>query len=101
MLQSPAAQTLSMDTMFSTNVSFGQVSIDGNLLGLGKWTDLQHNLASVQQNINLVGPMSFGNAFRVDELVVRDAINGIRSEVFGKQWMLRETDQVCRDNIGV
>lgn len=96
MLQSSVPQTLALDTMFSSNVSFGQISVQGNLLGLGKWTDVQRNLNTIQQNIDLAGPMRFDNAFRVDELVVRDAINGISSDQFGKQWMLRETDQVCR-----
>lgn len=99
MLQSPVSQTLKMDAIFSSNVSFGQIHVRGNLLGLGTWTDVQKNLNSVQQNINLKGPMSFGNAFKVNELVVRDAINGIASDQFGKLWMLRETDQVSREDI--
>lgn len=94
MLQSPVPQTLAMDAIFSSNVTIGQINIQGNLLGLGKWTDVQRSIESVQQNINLTGPMNFGNVFKVDELVVRDSINGIGSEQFGKQWLLRETDQV-------
>lgn len=87
-------QTLALDTFFSSNVTLGQLSVQGNMFGLGQWSDVQHILESVQQNINMVGPLSFANSFKVDELIVRDAINGIPSGVFGQQWLLRESDQV-------
>lgn len=96
MLQTPYSQKLAHDTIFRSNVTFGQLHVQGNLLGLGKWSDVQRSLNTVQRNITLTGPLRFGNKFKVAELVVRDTINGVASDRFGKQWLLRETDQVGR-----
>lgn len=88
------AQTIEADlTTFGGNVTFGEVHVGGNVLGLGTMAQLQAHVRGFEETIELEGPREFAAALFVDELIVAGRINGMAGDRFGHEWLLTEGEQ--------
>lgn len=80
---------------FVGEVNIGELAVHGGVLfELGTWTEILDHLQSVQNDITLQGPITFENRFRLKELLVEGELNRIPSGSFGRQWLLKDSDQV-------
>lgn len=83
---------------FVGDVIIDEVTVHGNLFQIGTWAEILKNLESIQNEIELHGPIKFENRFRLKELNFNGELNGIPAGSFGRLWLLKESDQVVLFN---
>lgn len=80
------------------NLTIGQMTVENDFWQIGSTTsDIIIRLEELSKGINLTGPLTFSNQFKIDDLSVTGAINDISSSQFGNEWFSVEGEQVLQN----
>lgn len=96
--ESTELKQINGDKYFTGNLAFEKVIILGDVFRLGQWQQIEISIDDLKRGVDIAGNFIFSNEFRIQNLVIDGAINGIPSNEFGKQWLLTESDQVFKLN---
>lgn len=82
------------------NLTIGQMTVENDFWQIGSTTgDIVIRLEELSNGINLTGPLTFSNQFKIDDLSVTGAINDISSSQFGNEWFSVEGEQVLQNTL--
>lgn len=81
------------DNIFIKNIIFAE----NDFWKIGSTKLVQEQIQSRAQHIQFSESIVLHNEFTIDQLIFTETLNDIPSAVFGKQWLLEETDQVDRN----
>lgn len=78
------------DNIIIENIIFDQ----NDFWGIGSTKLVQEQIQLRGEDLQYNESIQFHNEFTIDQLIFTETLNDISSAVFGKQWLLYETDQV-------
>lgn len=76
------------------NISIGQLVVEGDFWQIATSEVIERRLNALNRDVVVHDSLTLSNRFKINDLVVTDAINDVPASKFGQEWLLSNGKQV-------